>query len=161
MRATLALLLLSGLTFRSEARLKNKISPRAAKALSAPTSVVLYSLDPAVGPDGSGPKLHTFKILGKATLDGKQTATALKAFNAAVSSGDASFFYNCFDPRQALRIVADNHTYDFLLCYKCHRLYVYEGEKVIETLGAGGSPEALKALLKDLRLPLAKTPDRP
>jgi hypothetical protein len=81
MRASLALLLLFGLIIRSEARLKNKISSRVAKALSAPTSVVLYSLDPAVTPGTSDPKLHTFKILGKAKLEGKHIVTALNAFN--------------------------------------------------------------------------------
>src|SRR4051812_3532064 len=97
MRTSVVLVLFFGLAISSEARPENRFSPRAAKALSAPESAVIYSLEPWAKARSREAELHSFKVLGKATLNGKQTATALKAFNAAVSSGDASFLYNCFD----------------------------------------------------------------
>src|SRR4051812_43619303 len=62
----------------------------------------------------------------------------------------------CFDPRHALRVTANSHTYDLLLCYECQQLDVYEDDKRLLHLGATGSPEVLNALLMQLSIPLAK-----
>jgi hypothetical protein len=140
----------------SEARWKNPIPPSAARALSTPADVILYSLEPAAEFDASESQLHNFKILGQAGLDQKQTATAIAEFKKAISNWDG-IVAACFDPRHAIRLAANGHIYDFVLCYECHQLYVYEDDKLLKGMGATGSPDILNGLLTSLSLPLAKT----
>lgn len=156
MKPWLAFVLLFIIALSCEARSKNILPPSAAKALSAPTEVVLYSLEPQDRADSSEPQLHHFKILGQTELDPERTAAAINEFKAAISNWDG-IMAMCFDPRQAIRIAANNHTYDFLLCYECHRLYVYQDDKLLRSLGAAGSPDILNGLLKSAGIPLAKT----
>jgi hypothetical protein len=154
--ALVAFLLLGTIAHRCEARSRNRLPPSAAQALSAFNTVILYSLEPEEEADASDPRLHYFKILGETELNRKRTATAIEAFKRAISNWDGIIAY-CFNPRQAIRVAARGHTYDFLLCYECHQLYVYEDDKLLRVLGAAGSPEVLDNLLTAVALPLAKT----
>jgi hypothetical protein len=154
MKAPLPFLLVVTMALPCGACSKNKLHPSAATALSAPTDVVLYSLEPEGGADASE-SLHDFTILGRTKLDRERMPTAINAFRAAISDWDGAI-YMCFNPRQAIRVTAHNHTYDFLLCYECHQLYVYEDDKLLQSLGASGSPKVLNDLLKTAGIPLAK-----
>ncbi len=48
-----------------------------------------------------------------------------------------------------LRVTANTHQYDFLLCYQCQRMEVYRDGVRIVSRNAKGSPAALNALLTD------------
>ncbi len=135
---------------------KNEVPPEVVKALHAPDKVTLYSLEPWEQPTDKDEKLHGFKILGQSELDAKQTVIAVREFETAVSGWDGAIAM-CFDPRQALRVSANKHTYDLLLCYACHQLYIYRDGESMAQLGAHGSSKILKDLLTEVGLPISKT----
>jgi hypothetical protein len=135
----------------------NPISPELDAALSGATSAILYSLEPITDPNPPGPKLHGFKILGQTKLDQQQTIAAVKAFRSAISGWDGNIAA-CFDPRHALRVRKSGQTYDLLICYACHNLYVYRGDKSrtsFASFGATGSPETLNRFLIAAKVPLS------
>lgn len=134
----------------------NNLPTEAAQALQAPTQVILYSLEPWERTTARGKNLHGYKILGRTTLDPKQTQIAVAAFQTAVSGWDGMLAM-CFDPRHALQVTSNGKTYDFLLCYACHQLYVYRGEKLLAGIGASGSSKALNSLLTAAKIPLSKS----
>lgn len=156
MKRWLGFVLLTAFTAGAGAVPKNKLKPSAEKALSNPHEIIFYSLEPEGETDASQAQIHHFKILGEARLNEKQTARATKEFKAAIAGWDG-FVAACFNPRQALRTAYSGHIYDFLLCYECHQLYVYEDDQLLQGLGATGSPEVLNALLTELHIPLAHT----
>jgi len=134
----------------------NELPSNAAYALRTATTCTIYSLEPEepLGPHDQ--TLQGFKILGQAELNPQQTAIATAAFRSAISGpslGEAM----CFNPRHALRIVADGHTYDFLLCYACMQLWVYEDNEDLRHIPASGSSKVLNNLLTAVHLPLSQT----
>lgn len=155
MKAILTVVLLATVPLASAGIPENVLPRNTVAALAAPDEVIIYSLEPEGERDASDPQLHYFKILGQASLDQAQTATAIGAFKKAIADWDG-IIAMCFDPRQAIRVTSNGHTYDFLLCYECHQLYVYEDDKLLKSLGVTGSPDVLNGLLTSLRLPLAK-----
>src|ERR1700737_563823 len=134
----------------------NKMPPDLDAALLSASKSILYSLEPITEPNPPGPKLQGFKILGKMKLDQSQTALAVNAFKMAISDWDGVSMA-CFDPRQALRITKDGQTYDLLVCYACHNLYVYRGNKLFASFGAAGSPQKLNGILTAAKIPLSAT----
>ncbi len=134
----------------------NVLPAEVAQALRAPGEVVLYSLEPWEQPAASDETFHRFKVLGHTTLDRTQATTAIGEFQSAVAGWDGSIAM-CFDPRQALRVTAGDRTYDLLLCYSCHQLYVYQGNKLVVSLGAAGSAKVLNGLLNASKIPVSKT----
>lgn len=132
----------------------NVLSAEAKAALHSGGPAILYSLEPWADPDEKAARLHNFEILGQSPLSVSQRSTAVEAIDAAIAGFD-NVVASCFDPRHALRIQSNGHTYDFLLCYSCHQLEIYRDDKWLESLGAAGSPAVLNALLDSLRVPLS------
>jgi hypothetical protein len=152
------LLLLVAISFPIRAFAEdNKLPSEAADALHASSKVILYSLEPWNLATTNDITLHRYKILGQVTLDGKEAATAITAFESSISKRKHFFHAACFDPRHALRVTVNGQTYDFLLCYACGYLYVYHGDKVIVMLDSGGSPKVLNSLLTAAKIPLSKS----
>jgi hypothetical protein len=138
---------------------ENKLPPEAEQALRAPAKITLYSLEPWDLSTPRGKTLYGVKILGQTELDGKRSATAIAEFKAAVANWDGMIAM-CFDPRHAIRVTAQGHTYDFLLCYECRQLYIYKDEGLLTSLGAAGSPKVLNDLLSAARIPLSKSAEK-
>lgn len=129
----------------------------AATALTEAGQVTLYSLDDqwsiALREDTTEDFFHSYPIAGKAELGGADAKKAIDAFL------DASAFwmpgeFQCFTPHHALRIVSNGHTYDYLLCYMCNAILIYEDQKKITYQNAGGTPDVLDGLLKAGNVPL-------
>lgn len=135
---------------------KNAIPVEVLKALQSPDKVILYSLEPWDQPTADAEKLYQYKILGHAELDTKQAAVAVEEFKKAVDGWDGVMAF-CFDPRHALRVSKDGHTYDLLLCFACHQLHIYRDSKSIATRGVHGSSKVLGQLLTELKVPLSTT----
>jgi hypothetical protein len=150
------LLVLSLVISSPAAGTSNNLPADVEQALRAPDNVILYSLEPWEQPAPSDEALHHVKVLGHAELDRKRAAIAIGEFRSAVSGWDGRIAM-CFDPRQALRVTTNNCTYDLLLCYACHQLYVYQGDKRIVSLGASGSSKILNGLLSAAKVPLSAT----
>jgi hypothetical protein len=123
--------------------------------LDSADSAVIYSLDPN-GDPRKEPALHYVSILGRAKLNTAETHQASHAFNQAVRGWD-NIMAECFNPRHALRIHANGHTYDYLLCYECHQIEVFVDDDLKVDMGAAGSPEILNSILRAHHLRLART----
>jgi hypothetical protein len=126
------------------------------RILAQADRAVLFSLEPQTPPNAPGTRLHNFEILGQTTLDPVETHVAASEFESATNKSSADF-YQCFDPRHALRIVSNGHTYDFLLCYSCHSLEVYQDDKMVTGANAEGSPVLLNELLRKHHIPLSNS----
>ena len=136
---------------------KNKLPTDATEALHTAKNITLFSLEPWGLINTNDDLLHGFKILGQTTLDEKQTAIAVNAFESAICQKERRFTLACFDPRHAIQVIDKNRTYDFLLCYACGYLYVYRDNEFDASLEAFGSPEELNALLVVAKIPLSKS----
>jgi hypothetical protein len=134
----------------------NELPKDIAQVLSAPETTVLYSLEPWECPDAQDESFHHFKVLGHTKLEQKQAGLAIEEFCTAISRWDGKMSF-CFDPRQALRVTAGKRTYDLLLCYACHLLYVYQGDKLVFSHGVSGSPKVLNELLSEAKIRLSTT----
>lgn len=132
----------------------NVLSAEAKAALHSEGPATLYSLEPWADPEEKAARLQNFEILGQSPLSASQRSVAVEAIDTAIAGFD-NVVASCFDPRHALRVQANGHTYDFLLCYSCHQLEIYRDDKRLESLGVAGSPAALNALLNSLHVPLS------
>jgi len=134
----------------------NSIPPQALQALQSAITGTLYSLDPGMMAGAPGDKaFHNHHVLGQAELDLKQMVTASSAFQSAVANWNPSMgMALCFNPRHGLRVTANGHVFDFVLCYECGQLYIYEDDKNIASLGAIGTPDILNNLLSTAKVPL-------
>ena len=127
--------------------------------LATSDSAVLYSLEPWTSPNTAGERLQGFLVRGKTELDHSKTQEATTAFKDAILAWESSgnnFAAACFDPRHALRIVSNEHTYDFLLCYQCLQLEVFEDDESVAWFGVMGSPAVLNEMLASANIPLSK-----
>jgi hypothetical protein len=139
--------------------LPNKLPAIAETALSAPESVVLYSLEPYTeNPDDykhwKGATFHGYMCLGKVSLRGKAAQTAISEFRNAVPKQEQPMA-DCFDPRHVLSIAYKRHTYDFLLCFQCQQMQVCEDGKELAVVSATGSADVLNGILKKAGIPLS------
>ena len=133
----------------------NILPPDLQHVLDAADSAEIYSLDPNSDPR-KGPALHNVSVLGHTKLDAVETRRAALAFNQAIKGWDKILTY-CFNPRHALRIHANGHAYDYLLCYECHQIEVFVDDDQKAGLGAAGSPNVLNSILEAHHLRLART----
>jgi len=133
---------------------EHKLPQNAAEALANTTRVTLYSLESMSPQDTSSGKFYRYKILGKIELDNEEAKKATGAFQDAISGWNGSMAM-CFEPHHAIRLNSNGHVYDYLLCYMCNQIEVYEDGKLISGLGATGSPDILNGLLTVAHVPLS------
>jgi len=154
--AVLAVFLV-GTSASSTPALRQAVLPdEALRVLQAPHAAILYSLEPLkFTPIGNG-TLHGFTILGRTTLDAEQARHAADAFVEANKRWDGNGS-DCFEPRHAMRISFGGHTYDFLLCFHCHELDVYEDDHFLSAVGASGSPKFLNTMLTAAHVPVSRS----
>ncbi|WP_229743878.1 hypothetical protein [Aliidongia dinghuensis] len=127
----------------------------AEQALTAHNSPILYSLEPRAPRVKGDQGLLGFQVLGKTALSDEDAEVAVKAFRSAIGDWVGGSAAACFDPRHAIRVLYGEHTYDFLLCYQCQSIWIYEDGKILTRLGAAGSPKELNALLTAAGVPLS------
>jgi hypothetical protein len=132
------------------------------KPLAAVAEVTVYSLagDESHVKPRMGPKLHGYRILGQAQLKDADAKRAANIVSAAVQSGQG--VSSCvFDPHHALRVVSGGHVYDYLVCYHCGDVMLWDGDKEIGIIGGiAKTPDGLNALLTAAHVPLAPIYDK-
>ena len=140
----------------------NRLPTEAVESLGKGAEFVLYSLDP--GPITflptprlkAGESLDGFKILGRLALtDPKSRAIAVSAFTEAIQAADIHFIAMCFRPRHALRVTANGKVFDFIICYECGRLKLFQDGVLVGAIGIPSAPEPLNKLLSAAGIPLA------
>jgi hypothetical protein len=184
MKILLALLCAFTTTFAAAPDKSNALPGEALAALKTGTKFVLFSLeppvtaikDPEITPEMTRDQVqkeferfhremklnpeeghHGYKILGSTELaDAGMRASAIAAITDAVRDFDG-IVAKCFEPRHSLRVRAANGaTYDFVVCFECHQVYVFRGKKRIGTAGMTGSQKRLDDLLVAAKIPLAQ-----
>jgi hypothetical protein len=137
------------------------------KAISNASSVVLYSLEPgekgARDSDGSCNGLCYFgwPVLGQINvpdISGKPFRNDLTAW---VTAPKPEAVEMCFNPRHGIRIYADGHTYDFVVCFDCKQAKVFKdsAEEPFAYLFYNGSQRNWDKLLESGKVPLAGSAD--
>jgi hypothetical protein len=137
---------------------ENKLPARVVAALEKADEVELYSLGGDTdNPDG----WHGAKVLGKTTAT---AAADRKALAAALKKGvdEGKDGARCFVPRHGLHVTHAGKSYDVLICFECHWLYVYtEGsDKPLVLITSDTPQKVLNKLLSDAKVPLAKPEKR-
>ncbi len=138
----------------------------ALKAMHSATKGTLFSLEPSGARSASGPQsLYGNTILGQMDLDPKQLATTVAEFQGALdkqavidAANPGSFSMGmCDNPRHALKVTVDGHTYEFLLCFECGHFNIYKDGQHIADLNATGTPWVLNDLLTANKIALSKS----
>lgn len=98
--------------------------------LSKAEGMDLYRLNPRkLGEDAKDKKaFHGYEILATVTLDKDQRREAGAYFGKTLHWNILRQAV-CFDPNHGLRVTVGKKTLDFVICYSCDRMDVYEGDK--------------------------------
>ena len=106
-------------------------TPRSAPKPVVPDQLTLYSIDGRDFPPGQKPKsdetFHDYPVLGKVDV---KSAEARRVLMAALQDGLAQSdgtMAHCFWPRHALRIVEKGRTIDYVICFQCLQVMVFDG----------------------------------
>lgn len=156
--AAVALVMSSQLGADAQPEANQKFPAIVEQALETASSVTLYELEPTAE-RWSEPSFHSWRVLGKAELEGSRAADAVAEFHKAINN-PGSFRSGCIEPREALRISAGAHTYDLLLCFSCAKLLVLEGDTTLADLTAIGSRKVLERLLAAEGVPISHSDEK-
>lgn len=131
--------------------------------LDHPYEMTLYSIEPdlsqkemnKIKENKSNPFFHEYVILGSTKIEGKknQVIVANEIRNAVMIMYDGGA--RCFNPRHGVRVTDGKITYDFLICFSCGYMSVYNGEELIEHVDIEGSYKVLNEILVNANVPLA------
>ena len=134
-----------------------------AQAIAHAKSISLLSLEP--GENGSrdsegkcaGYCYFGWPVLGQTVVSPSAASSVRKALSAWVSAPEPEAVALCFEPRHGVRLHADGHTYDFVVCFECEQTQVFKDSSPdpIATLSYAGSQAAWDALLSSAKVPLA------
>jgi hypothetical protein len=127
-------------------------------ALEKAEQFELFSLDPKEDNEKDG--FHWYKILGRTTIkDADVRKKLVQTFGKGIDDFNG-LPAKCFDPRHGIRVRKGDKTYDFLICFHCHLIPIFLGDKQIDTWYTRGDPQALfDKVLKDAKVPLPKSAD--
>jgi hypothetical protein len=99
---------------------------------SGQTSVTLYSINGGKGAERSkaretGEVFHGFPVLGKTEIvDAEARGELLKAIEDGIAQKGVSKA-DCWWPRHGLRVTSGGQVTDYLICFQCNQVYIYEG----------------------------------
>ncbi|WP_374656591.1 hypothetical protein [Phenylobacterium sp.] len=120
---------------------------RAFVVLKSARAATLYSLEPVPEAQSGAPRLHSYDVLGSVRLKAAATVRASNAILGELEPSD--WIAACFNPRQALRVVADDHVFDYVVCDECGRVRFYRDGKIVGEESYRGRSPVLKRLLTE------------
>lgn len=120
----------------------------ALEALSEAKEVTLYSLT-GWGKGGlpqvdAGP-VGGYEVVEFRSLSGGLAEEVSTAFRSALDGENGASA--CFDPYHALTVKTQDHTYDFLLCFGCGKMGLYENGKFFSIIDAQRDAKPLNTLM--------------
>jgi hypothetical protein len=127
------------------------------KPLANATEITLYSID---GVDEStvhpvpktDEKFYSYPVLGKLTVDAETRDAIVRELDR--STRNAAQGKRCFWPRHALRAANGDKVIDYVICFECHSIWVFDGDKWI-AFGTDSEPqELLNRLLAAKEIPV-------
>jgi hypothetical protein len=132
-------------------------------------SFELYSLEPLLDPktgeedydpNGSGERLHGWRILGKTTvIDEAMRRELIGELKRGLGEDKHT---KCFEPRHAIRRTNDGKPVDLIICFECGYIELHvAGKKVGDYTPFIANPSAFNEVLKKAGVPLAKEREKP
>ena len=118
------------------------------------SSGVLLSLDYRKRLNPGKPKPKNFrdedyfydtKIVGQVDLTREQTRELLD--RVLIGLEEESESWMCFNPRHGLQVMIENRTIEFLICFECGSLYIYDAEDVVDASTSGSAEFAFHQIL--------------
>ena len=138
-----------------------------AQAVAHATTISLLSLEP--GENGirdsegecAGDCYFGWPVLGQAMVSPDAASSVRKALSAWVDAPEPDAVALCFNPRHGVRLQADGHTYDFVVCFECAQTQVFgdSDPEPIGTLFYAGNQATWDILLSAAGVPLAAQED--
>ncbi len=128
--------------------------------LQHPKEMTLFSIDPIdsedLKPTDKENIFHGFKSLGSTPILNLETQgiIAKEIENAVTAMGKSQA--KCFWPRHGVRITDGKSVYDFLICFECYTLHLYEDERKTNEVVIGGSGDVFNEILIKANVPLPK-----
>jgi len=115
----------------------------------------LLSLNPERTQDEPPKSFHGWKVLGKTTVtDAAARGKVVAAFKDGVEAS-TPLAAGCFRPRHGIRLTHDGRSFDFLICFECLFVQVFEGDRPERVYRITGSPQrAFDRVLRDAGVPL-------
>lgn len=131
----------------------------ASKLLDAADSVELLSLDPSrIDAKAKDQGFHGYKPLGKTVLKGEAKKALLATLRKGIADSDGSVA-GCFRPRHGIRALLKGKSVDLVICYECHSILIFAGDKPSSTPTHPGPAKQLNKILADAKVPLPKAPE--
>ena len=162
MRPLVAILITALLVAAAPARSADR-KHEIANAIANASSITMFSLEP--GEKGRrdsrgaciGHCYFGWPVLGQTLLNAKQSKATRKDLAAWLAVPEPEAIMMCFDPRHGVRIVAGQHTYDFVVCFECAQAQVFRDSAAepIAYLYRGTSQKGWDALLNSAGVALA------
>jgi hypothetical protein len=142
-----------GATATGEDKKPNKLPEPVLKALEKGDELELYSLD---GSTTEKDGWHGAKVLGKTTVKGEDAKKFTTALKKGVEEGDKGA--RCFIPRHGVRAIFEGKTYDLVICFECHWVYIYidKGDKPDVYMTSESFQKQFNTILTGAKVPLAK-----
>lgn len=149
-------------SFEASVEIKKEIPKVVWKCLTSSKEMFLISLDPMVkkrdnknAASSSKTYFYGFVELGRTKINNQIERTKI-AEEIKASISDLSVNQSkCFWPRHAIFVTDGKLAFEILICYECHGIEIYAGNKRIFNDSIGGSPAYFNELLRNANLPLA------
>jgi hypothetical protein len=151
----LSILVLGGCSGASSA----KLAEASLRSIAAADEVVLYSIDfrPDRYPERTE-RFHDFPVLGSLRLtEAGVRGTVLAALKNGIARCRLESGYDCFWPRHGIRAERGGKATDYVICFECAQIYVYDGNgtQIDYVLTTGEPQQTLDRLLTADGIPLA------
>lgn len=135
-------------------------SEKPVPGLNQPEKLMLYSIDGTEprpeDEDPAGEKFQGYPILGQLEISDDALKTRIiEAIRKGLADSDGSLA-GCFWPRHAIRSVTGGRTTDYVICFECQQLEVYEDGSSRTVLPITRHPQKVfNELLNSANIPLA------
>ncbi len=122
------------------------------RALSHADSYELLSLQPQL----SGADYFNHEVLGRISITDEATRGKLnRALQSGIRNSDGSMMA-CFMPRHGIRVTHGNVTTDFVICFECRQVRMWQGGMLVAVFPTTGDPQQVfDQVLRDAGVALA------
>jgi hypothetical protein len=126
-------------------------------ALQSADTFELFSIKPEnANISDTAPQLQGYEVLGRTKITDPATRTRLiDALRTAARQYDGSAAA-CFNPRHAIQVTHAGVTTDFLICFECRQVEVFNGHtRTVHFFIDNSAQPTFDATLKSANIPLA------
>jgi len=124
--------------------------------------IEVLSLDPKRPDEKPIDDFHGYRVLGKTTIDDPATRRKLVvAFKQGVEENGGAVA-GCFNPRHGIHVAQDGKTADFVICFECYSIALYESGTPSDRqiLTTGSHQPVFDDILEKAGVPLAEKAEK-